>query len=105
MLDELGVGGASQVGWAHRVTQSQSERRQRSRERATGRYVELARQAELFIGNGYSSLGTQVVALRLGLMVGGWRISHLFELRRFGGAIYWQNYGVVEVCYWGMSKS
>ena len=38
-------------------------------------------------------------------MVGGWRLAHLFELRRFGGAIYWQNYGVVEVYYWRMSKS
>ncbi|KAG6893183.1 hypothetical protein C0995_001334, partial [Termitomyces sp. Mi166 len=28
--------------------------------------VELARRAEIFIGNGYSSLSTQVVALRLG---------------------------------------
>ncbi|KAG6825435.1 hypothetical protein H0H92_003701, partial [Tricholoma furcatifolium] len=28
--------------------------------------VELARRAELFVGNGYSSLSTQVVALRLG---------------------------------------
>ncbi|KAG6865851.1 hypothetical protein C0991_011183 [Blastosporella zonata] len=28
--------------------------------------VELAREAEIFVGNGYSSLSTQVVALRLG---------------------------------------
>lgn len=28
--------------------------------------VELARRAEVFIGNGYSSLSTQVIALRLG---------------------------------------
>jgi hypothetical protein len=28
--------------------------------------VELARRAEVFIGNGYSSLSTQVMALRLG---------------------------------------
>lgn len=28
--------------------------------------VELARRAEVFIGNGFSSLSTQVVALRLG---------------------------------------
>lgn len=28
--------------------------------------VELARRAEAFVGNGYSSLSTQVVALRLG---------------------------------------
>ena len=29
--------------------------------------VELARRAEVFIGNGFSSLSTQVVALRLGV--------------------------------------
>lgn len=32
--------------------------------------VELARRAEAFIGNGYSSLSTQVMALRLGADAG-----------------------------------
>ena len=46
--------------------------------------LELARRAEVFVANGYSSLSTQVVALRLS----GRRTSRLFELRRFGGANY-----------------
>ncbi|EDR11974.1 uncharacterized protein LACBIDRAFT_313995 [Laccaria bicolor S238N-H82] len=62
---------AEQAGWAggpmRRVTQSADAPKVWGEgDWAVCVDVELARRAEVFIGNGYSSLSTQVVALRLG---------------------------------------
>jgi hypothetical protein len=62
---------AEQAGWAggpmRRVTQSADAPKVWGEgDWAVCLDVELARRAEVFIGNGYSSLSTQVVALRLG---------------------------------------
>jgi hypothetical protein len=63
------VGGASQVGWGAHAQGNANRGCAESwgdGDWAVCVDVELARRAEVFIGNGYSSLSTQVVALRLG---------------------------------------
>ncbi|KAF5328865.1 hypothetical protein D9619_011725 [Psilocybe cf. subviscida] len=70
------AGWAAEQGWAggpmHRVTTSTDVGLRRGeRDWAVCVDVELGRRAAVFVGNGFSSLSTQVVALRLGSKVGG----------------------------------